>query len=182
MEHMDATKINDGIRDEIKECAKRGVGPVAVEGIFRGRQNDPSARNKLNDAGGRYLTTKTIRNIIKSGGIVIPPSLRNGGSQEEVVQVGALLALLGEEKYREQWYHKHVIAQYNDRDSPGVVFAHRDSIPKLKRYGFLCMMNSTHDTNSLGWPLYTVHCRDPYGSTTPRAFFLTGVEDTAAGT
>jgi len=60
--------------------------------------------------------------------------------------------------YPAQWHHKHVIAHYDGRDSPGI-------------------MDSTHDTNSLGWLLYTIHCRDPSGSTTPRGFLLTKGHD-----
>jgi hypothetical protein len=86
------------------------------------------------------------------------------------VQVEALLAHFGD--HTTEWYHEEVIAQYDGRDSPGIVFARKDSIVKLKTYGYLCMMDSTHDTYTLGWPLYTIHCRDSYGSTTPRAFFL----------
>jgi hypothetical protein len=83
------------------------------------------------------------------------------------VQVEALLAHFGD--HTTEWYHEEVIAQYDGRDSPGIVFARKDSIVKLKTYGYLCMMDSTHDTYTLGWPLYTIHS---YRSTTPRAFFL----------
>jgi len=38
-------------------------------------------------------------------------------------------------------------------------------------------MDSTHDTNELRWPLYTLMARDTCGSWLPAAFFLTKFED-----
>jgi hypothetical protein len=56
--------------------------------------------------------------------------------------------------------------------SRGVIFAHPDRLEKLWRHGYLTLMDATHQTNWLGWFLYAMMVRTPWGQWIPCAHFL----------
>lgn len=47
--------------------------------------------------------------------------------------------------------------------SPGIAWAHPEYIAVLRQRGHLTLMDSTHQTNWLGWFLYTPLVRDECG-------------------
>lgn len=60
---------------------------------------------------------------------------------------------------------------------PGIVWAHPDYIVVLRQRGHLTLLDSTHQTNWLGWFLYTLLVRDECGSWRPCGHMLTQKED-----
>lgn len=67
--------------------------------------------------------------------------------------------------------------QGNGEISPGIVWAHPDYIVVLRQRGHLTLMASTHQTNWLGWFLYTLLVRDECGSWRPCGHMLAQKED-----
>lgn len=61
--------------------------------------------------------------------------------------------------------------------SPGIVWAHPDYIVVLRQRVHLTLMDSTHQTNWLGWFLYTLLVRDECGSWRPCGHMLAQKED-----
>jgi hypothetical protein len=55
----------------------------------------------------------------------------------------------------------------------GLLWADPRRLEVLCRRGYLSFIDSTYDTNWLGWFLYTVIVRDEWGSCCPAAHFLT---------
>lgn len=61
--------------------------------------------------------------------------------------------------------------------SPGIAWAHPEYIAVLRQRGHLTLMDSTHQTNWLGWFLYTPLVRDECGAWRPCAHIITQKED-----
>ena len=59
----------------------------------------------------------------------------------------------------------------------GTVWAAEHRINILRLRGYLTLMDSTHDTNWLGWYLYTMAVRDKTGSWRPCVYLLAETED-----
>jgi hypothetical protein len=62
-------------------------------------------------------------------------------------------------------------------ESDGLVFGLPKRLETLTRRGYFVMMDSTHNTNYLGWFLYTLMARDECGIWIPTAHILTARED-----
>src|SRR4051794_24135508 len=67
--------------------------------------------------------------------------------------------------------------QSDGEESHAIVFAHPEHLKTLRTRGWLSIMDATHDTNWLGWLLYTIMVRDEHNCWVPCAHFLTEKED-----
>ena len=70
------------------------------------------------------MDTDKIRNIIKSAKITIQPTERLGGKQHEIDQIKEVIDMFETPKFNEDWHQEHATAEYNNNESPGIVFAH----------------------------------------------------------
>ncbi|KAI9796654.1 MAG: hypothetical protein M1835_003450, partial [Candelina submexicana] len=70
-----------------------------------------------------------------------------------------------------------VLRKSDGEDSRGTVYSTPQRLEVLRHRGHLTLMDSTHDTNWLGWYLYTTLVRDEHGSWRPVAHIFTEKED-----
>jgi hypothetical protein len=61
--------------------------------------------------------------------------------------------------------------------SHAIIFIKRSRINTLCRRRYLTLLDSTHNTNILGWKLFTFIVRDEQGVYVPCAHFLSSNED-----
>ena len=76
----------------------------------------------------------------------------------------------------EKGYH---VENFNvsHRSTKGIVFMHPDQLEKLRCYGWLTLIDSTHKTNKYDWRLFTLYIRDTYGCWNVSAHFFVNEED-----
>lgn len=172
LDHMDRTMVSEGLKSCLVMLLRQGLAPAAVEQLVKGRRGEQRQRERLKEAGGEFLRTQTIRNIRNKEGIKtasLPRTL--SGNEAEEMQIRELLDLFYEPKHAGEWRSQYV-CEPGKVPVRSIVFARHTSIQALKEDGILCLMDSTYNTNKLGWYLYTVMCRDKFGVTVPHAFFL----------
>ncbi|KAN0067197.1 hypothetical protein V8E54_014652 [Elaphomyces granulatus] len=102
-------------------------------------------------AGGGNLTTQDIRNMSKALGMHREDprrSKRDATARAMSVEVQEVLDEL--ERHQDSWKSEFVEAQYKGQSSPGIVFAHKESLNTLRDRG-LAIMDSTHKTVRLKW-------------------------------
>ncbi|RHZ80577.1 hypothetical protein Glove_134g166 [Diversispora epigaea] len=63
------------------------------------------------------------------------------------------------------------------RSSHGFVFAHPNQLEKLRHFGWLTLIDSTHKTNKYDWRLFTLYIRDNHGCWDVGAHFFVSKED-----
>ena len=71
----------------------------------------------------------------------------------------------------------HATRQVDKQRSNVLVFSHPRLLQALADHGDLALLDSTHNTNQLGWFLFTLLVRDNYGKWRPGGFFLAQCED-----
>jgi hypothetical protein len=63
------------------------------------------------------------------------------------------------------------------RSSHGFAFARPNQLEKLRRFGWLTLIDSTHKTNKYDWRLFTLYVRDNHSSWDVGAHFFVSNED-----
>ena len=63
------------------------------------------------------------------------------------------------------------------RATEGIVFAHPAQLEKLRHYGYLTLIDSTHKSNRHDWRLFTLYVRDNFGCWDVGAHFFVSGED-----
>ena len=82
--------------------------------------------------------------------------------------------------YEEGWLGEAIEAPRGDKQvlySYGFIAAIPEQLELLARRGRYCLMDSTHNTNKLGWQLYTIMARDEAGTWLPGAFMCCSAGD-----
>jgi hypothetical protein len=131
----------------------------------------------LNDAGGRFMSRKDVANTGQGWRAANPdPRFSNGksGWEDQVKEAEQWLALSPE------GYRAAILSAVVARDgsaSECLLWALPERLRLLCRRGHLALMDSTHCSNKLGWPLYTVMVRDEQGHQRPAAHFLARRQD-----
>ena len=132
-------------------------------------------RDRLAQAGGHWVSLMDCHNASASWKAANPDArTRNHGADWEEQRLKAREWLEGQ-----GWvaYNLDVKRESDGLDSPGLVFGHLEHLKTLTRRGYLTLMDSTHHTNGLKWPLYNIFVRDEHGSWVPGAHILCAYED-----
>ncbi|CAG8670227.1 6271_t:CDS:1, partial [Paraglomus brasilianum] len=65
----------------------------------------------------------------------------------------------------------------SSHSTQGLVFVHSAQLTKLRNYGWLTLIDSTHKTNKYDWCLFTLYIHDGYGCWDVGAHFFISRED-----
>jgi len=76
-------------------------------------------------------------------------------------------------QYQEYLVERYYISSYTTQ---GIVFAQVKQLERLRKYGWLTLMDSTHKTNKHDWQLFTLYIRDCYGCWNVGAHFFVSNE------
>jgi hypothetical protein len=182
LEELDKYKVNDAVRSRTLELVWRGLPPAQILVGLRGVGVNPEALRQLHEAGGKWLTTKTIANWARSYKGLHPDRRRDGALASWEVQLAAATQLLQEK----EWLYSEIHCMTTDRESRkrgkekshGLVFADEKKLSQLRRHGStLTTADSTHKMCKLRWYLYTFMARNSAGVWIPCAHLFADSED-----
>ncbi|KAL8797097.1 MAG: hypothetical protein Q9182_007244 [Xanthomendoza sp. 2 TL-2023] len=154
---IDSTKRNTAIHEVAAGYIANGFQAAQVKDTLKA-YHLPGAEERLASAGGIYIERYDIHNTRAEWKTMHPnPRLVVGGGRSWDIQRTELCDWLCQEGY----LCMNIEAPRLDGDmSYGTVFASEPRIQTLKHRGHLTLMDSTHDTNKLGWQLYSLAVRD----------------------
>jgi hypothetical protein len=173
LDKIDQHLTNTAIRKKAEELMMRSFGAAAACQALRGLDIDPEAK-QLEAAGGKYIHPKLFSNWFRAHKTGAPDLRTHGHLAPWEEQVGDADGLL-EEK---QWHHDYFCIDRETKkknapkESHGIVFAMDNRLRKLRQYGRLVIIDTTHKTNYLGWYLYTIVVRDCHEMYWPAAHIL----------
>src|SRR6266516_717409 len=175
LDWCDQLKINKAIRDYVANEVTKGYKPGEVLANIQGKRH---VRNQdwLDACGGRYLDIKLICNSGRTFLQANRDTKRDDNkedSAEQLSQANSFIRQQGEWKYQEI----RCIRECDSGVSQAIVFAKATHIKTLCRRGYLTLLDSTHNTNILGWKLFSFMVRDEQGMFVPCAHFLASNED-----
>jgi hypothetical protein len=177
LDESDQLKRNDGLRRRVEVLVAQspGTSPSEILSSLQGAGVLRTGREQLEDAGGRYLTAKDIHNWSRRFRTTNPDLRLHGHHDPAPIQLNEAVVFLN----KNNWLVGELNVPRADRKgaSVGVCFAMKRRLDSLIRHGILTLMDSTHKTNYLGWYLYTLMVRDPFGSHVPCAHVLVDSED-----
>jgi len=119
-----------------------------------------------------YLTTKEVANMqLKLRGPQMKHLFADGNLQHDIQ---SSVKFLSEQGFQ--------CAQFSASANSykGFYFAQPTQLEKLHRYGWLTLMDSTHNTNKWRWQLFTLYVRDSCGCWDVGAHFFLAGEDSKA--
>ena len=146
---LDITKCNEAIQDWVKAQLLQGFSATAIEKVAKGKGKDPSARQNLLDAGGRYLCVRDIKNVAQRLGIQTVQARHVVGKVSARQQVQEAMEWL--EAHQADWRSAFLETTYKESPSPALVFARRETLSTLRERGVLTIMDSTHNTHEKEW-------------------------------
>lgn len=173
LDHMNLLKRNNGLRTLVGGEVANGYMPHQ---IYRNLRNCPEAEAVLIAAGGRYLQRQDIVNAGLAFRRANPDTRLVGNScfseEEQWADVAEWLEHAG-------YLVSNIVAiRHSDKKpSRGTVWAEPPYLNVLAERGHLTIMDSTHETNWLGWFLYTMSVRDGTGCWRPCGHLLAEFED-----
>jgi len=91
--------------------------------------------------------------------------------------IEAISYLQDQKYYTEHYSVSQTLKNGSQRHTQGVVFTQPQQFEKLKRHGWLTLMDSTHKTNKYDWRLFTLYIRDGCGCWNVGAYFFVSNED-----
>jgi hypothetical protein len=180
LEKADLHHVNSGVRVKAEELIVRGLAPAAVVARLRSIDIDPSGQ-QLKDAGGHHIHSKMVANWARGHiklGVDQRPVGHDETPSEQATKASNFLAS------QDGWWHDYFECEREKQKpgeakqySRGLVFADDHRLRKLRQYGYLIILDSTHKTNYLGWYLYTIMVRDSNACWCPTVHLLTDGED-----
>jgi len=183
---MDQIKRNNALRLRCEHEIWRQRQPAKILAALQGSAYMQDGRKQLIDAGGEYLKLQDLNNWANAFRKV-HPDLRTIGHKDNAKNQLAKACLFLDQngwEYELLDVKKDNTQQNKKRKAPGdperstgVVFYIPNRLDALRKYGRLTLLNSTHKTNHLKWPLYTFQVRDPGGTFLPVTHLLTDGED-----
>lgn len=162
MEHMDMLKRNKALRDLVGGEVANGYQPHQIFRNLQGYHRGPEAQQTLTAAGGEYMQRRDVVNAGLVHCKANPDPHCVGAKYQWAEQQLELIEWLESAGYLAA--NPTATRQRDHEMSPGIVWAHPDYIVVLRQRGHLTLMNSTHQTNWLGWFLYTLLVRDECGA------------------
>ncbi|CAG8583474.1 13905_t:CDS:2 [Cetraspora pellucida] len=126
------------------------------------------------DSGVEYLKTKEVTNIKQK--LVGPMNLHLVGDANLKPDILNTIKFLIENNYQVESFQKQESLEH----LRGLCFANFWQIENLTRYGWLMLMDSTHNTNKHGWHLFTLYIRDSCGCWNVSAHFFVNRENSKA--
>lgn len=163
-----------------QEIAK-GYAPAAVLSSICGHGGQQEGiQASIAMAGGTWLSRQDVLNAGRHCRKANPDSRQVGHDFLPTTQVEEVQQFLSAKSATGQlWLHKALKAtrSLDGEDSPGVIFTSAEQLAALQRRGHITLLDATHNTNWLGWLLYTVMARDECGSWLPVGHFLTAKSD-----
>jgi len=146
---LDMTKRNDAIHSWVETQLLQGFSATAIEKVAKGKGKDPSARQNLLDAGGRYLSVRDIKNVAQRLNIRSTQPRHVAGKVSAREQAREAIEWL--QTNQEEWHSAFLETTYKGSPSPGLLFARKTTLKILRERGVLTMMDSTHNTNKEEW-------------------------------
>lgn len=186
LEYVDATKLNEGVKQPIKEEVSKGYNPAIVHRNLQGVKWTAN-HAALEAAGGAALDLKAVHNAGCEFRRANPDfRIRDANAhwQDQMGDCYEGLQRLGEEYVSQKLTAKRIL---DNKISHAVVYANRGECPispalpgpnytqvglnppasehlrVLMRRGHLFLMDSTHNTNALKWKLFSLLVRDEQG-------------------
>jgi hypothetical protein len=170
LDESDAYKRNSAILAHLQADITKGYAPAAVIGSIRG-YGQSEVMNRLIAAGGTYLTRQDAINSGACWRSANPNALFASPDAKDHVKVQCQEAF--EKLNSLNWFSDPIQATSLDGNLGwGIVFADPARLKRLKRFGHLTLMDSTHKTNQLEWKLFTLMVRDQYACWHPVAHAL----------
>ena len=167
--------MNKAIRDYVANEVTKGYKPGEVLANIQGKRH---VRNQdwLDACGGRYLDIKLICNAGRAFLQTNRDTKRDSNKEDPVEQLSQANSFICQQ---EEWKYQEIrcIREYDSGVSQAIVFAKITHIKTLYRRGYLTLLDSTHNTNILGWKLFSFMVRDEQGMFIPCAHFLASNED-----
>jgi len=176
LDFLDSVKKPEALRRIAGAEVAHGY-PVAVVTQTLRAPHRPNVEQAWQEAGGKFFSRQDAHNAGASYKVANPDSRFVGAeaSWEEQWREAEAWLLSAPEGYRVA----RLTATYHVDGSPSecLLWADPRRLVTLRRRGHLALMDSTHETNWLGWPLFTIMVRDEWGSWCPAAHFLTRRQD-----
>ena len=165
-------------RSMLETAAKYVSKGFRAADVFRAlrAEDQPDLHQLFLNAGGGPLSLKDVHNAA-AGYRRTHPDIRLGGNKtacpEQVLQLLQWCSETG-------LPHLHVVSKRrkDGEESQGVAFGSPSRLKTLRRRGWLTLCDATHDTNTLGWRLFTLMIRDEHCQWIPGGHFLAATEDT----
>lgn len=165
LEEIDSMKISQAVRDAVAAEAVKCYAPPKIVGAVK-----ELVKNDLGEGSGvEFLKSKEVSNIQQRlrGSI----NAQMIGMKELEMDLKASMKYLSDDGY----YVKEFIVSASEKR--GFAFARPEQLEKLTRYGWLTLIDSTHNTNKWRWRLFTLYVRDACGCWDVGAHFFVNGED-----
>jgi hypothetical protein len=171
---LDAIKKNGVLRAIAGAEIANGYAPAMVSRTLRA-PNRPLVEKAFLEAGGRHFGRQDVKNAGRGWTLTNPDDRFVGKNFPWEIQRAEAEDWLSSEGYK---VASLVATRRCDGAlSQGLLFADEKRLETLRFRGHLTLMDATHDSNWLGWLLYTLMVRDDWGSWIPVAHFLAEKED-----
>jgi hypothetical protein len=171
-------------RDVAAEQVAGGYEPAAIyQSMSGGNGSRPDIELAVNRIGGSWFTRQDVINAAKSYRAQFPDPRRVGKDFLPSLQIQQALDFFASQSDDPtvpiMCHFKSLLVQreLDGEDSRGLVFASSAQLKVLSQRGCLVLMDATHNTNWLGWLLYTLLVRNECGSWLPVGHFLTEKSD-----
>lgn len=157
LSELNGIKVNSALKITAGDEVAKGYGPAVINRNMQGIKWQGNAET-LKNAGGIGFNLQTVHN---AGGAFkkAHPDLRQVGAkeawQDQLNECVDSLQAAGSDVLAE----KLEATRFDGEKSHAVVFAKRSRLRTLMRRGHLTLMDSTHNTNSLKWKLFTLMIR-----------------------
>jgi hypothetical protein len=175
LEWCDQMKLNKAIRDYLAAEVTKGYKPGEILANLQGKRH-PQNQRWLAACGGQYLEVKHICNSGRAFLKANRDTKRDNNQEEWEDQLREAVSYVEQDG---DWNCREIscIREFDSGVSHAMVFAKRSRINILCRRGYLTLLDSTHNSNILGWKLFTLIVRDEQGIYVPCAHFLSSNED-----
>ena len=174
----DQTKKNDFIRYVCAAEISNGYTPGQIHTTLTGSNGrNPAMEVALREAGGSYLSAQDIRNYGASWLREHKDPRFIGTSYSVDHQIEEVRSHLLYESAPDWLFEDYEVTRADSHRARGIVWMKKDRIVTLQQFGTLFLLDATHDTNWLGWQMYTILLRDSVSSWVPAAHILTATQD-----
>ena len=175
---LDQTKKNDFIRYICAAEISNGYTPAQIHTTLNGSNGrNPAMELALQEAGGSYLTSQDVRNYGASWLREHRDPRFISASFSVDQQIEEVRSHLLHELAPHWFFEDYEVTRPDSHRARGIVWMKKDRVSTLQRFGTLFLLDATHDTNWLGWQMYTILLRDSVSSWVPAAHILTATQD-----
>lgn len=163
IDEVDMRKRSKFIRDAVGHEAVKSYNPTSITKVIK----EEIEKEHL-DSGVTHLKRQEVANIkLKLVGPMNAHLVGEGDLESDILSATKFLEGRGYQVER------FSIA----KSSEGFCFASMDQLESLARYGWLTLLDSTHNTNKHSWRLFTLYVRNGYGCWSVGAHFFVSRED-----